>query len=175
MWVVVARRLLPTRKLCLCVPTCSIMVPVLAIASPCWTSEGGIPERKGQRSSLGRSLVPSINHLGNISAAPSIPMWISLLNLVRRDHILWVAVHCSVDVLLVFVFLGRYFACSTHALAVNVFGKRAVNTDDGRPSFMYYVNDGIYGSFNCIMFDHQSVVPKLLHVSFNYLYTVVFT
>ena len=29
---------------------------------------------------------------------------------------------------------------------------------------MYYVNDGIYGSFNCIMFDHYTVVPALLKV-----------
>jgi ornithine decarboxylase len=25
------------------------------------------------------------------------------------------------------------------------------------PSCMYYVNDGVYGSFNCIIFDHASV------------------
>ena len=60
--------------------------------------------------------------------------------------------------------IGRYFACSTHALAVNVFGKRPVHSDDCRTSFMYYVNDGIYGSFNCIMFDHYTVVPALLKV-----------
>ena len=29
---------------------------------------------------------------------------------------------------------------------------------------MYYVNDGIYGSFNCILFDHYTVVPSLLQV-----------
>ena len=75
-------------------------------------------------------------------------------------------------------YTGRYFACSTHALAVNVFAKRPVLTsgegasssardaggDSDRPSFMYYVNDGIYGSFNCIMFDHYTVVPALLQV-----------
>lgn len=22
------------------------------------------------------------------------------------------------------------------------------------PMFMYYVNDGVYGSFNCLLFDH---------------------
>ncbi|KAG1068979.1 hypothetical protein G6F42_026307 [Rhizopus arrhizus] len=27
---------------------------------------------------------------------------------------------------------------------------------------MYYVNDGMYGSFNCIIFDHQVVHPKVL-------------
>lgn len=73
-------------------------------------------------------------------------------------------------------YVGRYFACSTHALAVNVFAKRPVvvtseDSDGGGgdqgssgPSFMYYVNDGIYGSFNCIMFDHYTVVPSLLQV-----------
>lgn len=26
--------------------------------------------------------------------------------------------------------------------------------------FIDYVNDGMYGSFNCILFDHQVVYPK---------------
>ncbi|KAF9956924.1 hypothetical protein BGZ65_002341 [Modicella reniformis] len=30
------------------------------------------------------------------------------------------------------------------------------------PSHMYYINDGMYGSFNCIMFDHQICEPKVL-------------
>jgi len=29
------------------------------------------------------------------------------------------------------------------------------------PSYMYYVNDGVYGSFNCILFDHATVHPIL--------------
>jgi ornithine decarboxylase len=37
----------------------------------------------------------------------------------------------------------------------------------GPSSFMYYVNDGIYGSFNCIMFDHYTVVPSLLQVRYS--------
>jgi len=28
-------------------------------------------------------------------------------------------------------------------------------------SYMYYVNDGVYGSFNCILFDHAVVTPKV--------------
>ena len=32
------------------------------------------------------------------------------------------------------------------------------------PGFMYYVNDGVYGSFNCLMYDHATVEPKLLKV-----------
>lgn len=28
-------------------------------------------------------------------------------------------------------------------------------------TLMYYVNDGVYGSFNCILFDHAHVLPTL--------------
>lgn len=33
--------------------------------------------------------------------------------------------------------------------------------DDGSSdrTLMYYVNDGVYGSFNCILFDHAHVTP----------------
>ncbi|KAJ7705734.1 ornithine decarboxylase [Mycena olivaceomarginata] len=31
-----------------------------------------------------------------------------------------------------------------------------------RPSVMYYINDGVYGAFNCILFDHQTVHPYVL-------------
>ena len=27
---------------------------------------------------------------------------------------------------------------------------------------MYYVNDGVYGSFNCLIFDHAKVTPKCM-------------
>ena len=30
---------------------------------------------------------------------------------------------------------------------------------------MYYVNDGVYGSFNCILFDHVQPKPESLEVS----------
>ncbi|CAL1545005.1 unnamed protein product [Lymnaea stagnalis] len=63
---------------------------------------------------------------------------------------------------------GRYFVASAYTLAVNIIAKRTVARDisdaDGcnqqgvtkndEPSHMYYVNDGVYGSFNCIMYDH---------------------
>ena len=35
-------------------------------------------------------------------------------------------------------------------------------TADDEPQFMYYVNDGVYGSFNCLMFDHATVETCLL-------------
>eukprot|EP00043_Microstomoeca_roanoka_P008105 m.78238 g.78238 ORF g.78238 m.78238 type:complete len:474 (-) comp14103_c0_seq1:2563-3984(-) len=31
--------------------------------------------------------------------------------------------------------------------------------------FMYYVNDGVYGSFNCILFDHVDVYPEVLYMN----------
>ena len=33
------------------------------------------------------------------------------------------------------------------------------------PMHMYYVNDGVYGSFNCILYDHVTVEASLLDVS----------
>ncbi|KAI8322299.1 ornithine decarboxylase [Martensiomyces pterosporus] len=77
---------------------------------------------------------------------------------------------------------GRYFVASAFSLAVNVIARRQVVRDrqpeyyqddegvmnnsapthDENPAFMYYVNDGVYGSFNCIMFDHQHPKPRVL-------------
>ncbi|KAJ2556891.1 Ornithine decarboxylase [Coemansia sp. RSA 1933] len=55
---------------------------------------------------------------------------------------------------------GRYFVASAFTLAVNVVARRVVHSEP--PAFMYYVNDGVYGSFNCIMFDHQHPRPRVL-------------
>lgn len=56
---------------------------------------------------------------------------------------------------------GRYFVAASHTLAVNVFAKRTIQaeTPEGAKKFLYYVNDGVYQSFNCIMFDHASPKP----------------
>ncbi|XP_064626366.1 ornithine decarboxylase-like [Lineus longissimus] len=79
---------------------------------------------------------------------------------------------------------GRYYIASACTLAVNVISKRTVSRDNQdlkdpddedavcnslppskneEPAFMYYVNDGVYGSFNCLMFDHASVTPTLMN------------
>jgi len=52
---------------------------------------------------------------------------------------------------------GRYFAEKTHTLVMNIIGKKVVKTDDDK-TFVYYLNDGIYGSFNCIFFDHSKPI-----------------
>jgi ornithine decarboxylase len=75
---------------------------------------------------------------------------------------------------------GRYFVASSHTLVVNIIGLRKfeVCVDDtnkdsdlspssSSPSlrarkqykYSYYVNDGLYGAFNNIMFDHAHVKP----------------
>lgn len=54
---------------------------------------------------------------------------------------------------------GRYFVQASHTLVVNVIGKNVkLNKETGAQEFMYYINDGVYGSFNCIFFDHQKPV-----------------
>lgn len=56
---------------------------------------------------------------------------------------------------------GRYFASVTHTLVLNVIAKNKVidpNTKD--PHFSYTLNDGVYGSFNCIVFDHACPLIK---------------
>jgi len=35
-------------------------------------------------------------------------------------------------------------------------------------SYMYYVNDGVYGSFNCILFDHMPVKASLVEVKWTF-------
>jgi diaminopimelate decarboxylase len=45
---------------------------------------------------------------------------------------------------------GRFMVNNSHTLVVNVIGKKKIGDQD----FVYYLNDGVYGSFNCIYFDH---------------------
>ena len=46
---------------------------------------------------------------------------------------------------------GRYFTESTHTLVLNVIAKKKEQN-----VIKYYLSDGIYGSFNCINYDHQT-------------------
>jgi len=54
---------------------------------------------------------------------------------------------------------GRYYVGSAFTLMTNIIAKRAVPMDDGMNAMMYYLNDGVYGSFNCTIFDHWEVEP----------------
>jgi len=52
---------------------------------------------------------------------------------------------------------GRFFVAESHTLAVNVFAKRTVHDNSTNDKhFLYYCNDGVYQSFNCMMFDHYN-------------------
>ena len=54
---------------------------------------------------------------------------------------------------------GRFFAQRTHTLVMNVIGKKIVNSEkEEDKTIVYYLNDGIYGSFNCKFFDHANPV-----------------
>ncbi|CAI5737429.1 unnamed protein product [Hyaloperonospora brassicae] len=73
---------------------------------------------------------------------------------------------------------GRFFAASTHTLAVNIVGRKVAPTVDGPaqapelvsaaaaakqgPNYMYFVNDGLYASFNCMVYDHPSIQPVIM-------------
>ncbi|KYO32989.1 ornithine decarboxylase [Alligator mississippiensis] len=65
---------------------------------------------------------------------------------------------------------GRYYVASAFTLAVNIIAKKVVlkeqagsddEDDTNDKTLMYYVNDGVYGSFNCILYDHAHVKPIL--------------
>lgn len=55
---------------------------------------------------------------------------------------------------------GRFFVQRSHTLVMNVVGKKVVQRDGGHKTFVYYVNDGVYGGFNCIHYDHYNPVIK---------------
>ncbi|XP_067677625.1 ornithine decarboxylase-like isoform X2 [Haliotis asinina] len=76
---------------------------------------------------------------------------------------------------------GRYFASSAFTLVTSVIGKRKrlakhrdrknslseINVEsetsgDNKPAFMYYMTDGVFGSFNVIIFEGTCIIPKLV-------------
>ncbi|SPO22657.1 probable ornithine decarboxylase [Ustilago trichophora] len=70
---------------------------------------------------------------------------------------------------------GRFYVHSAFALATNIIAARrsesdAVDADATKPQVMYYQNDGLYGSFNCVIFDHVTVHPKVLTLGHEYAY-----
>ena len=63
---------------------------------------------------------------------------------------------------------GRYYVSSAFTLITNVTARRTVHLENDESlymcmffnnDFLDYINDGMYGSFNCITFDHASVTP----------------
>jgi len=58
---------------------------------------------------------------------------------------------------------GRFFACSTSTLLTKVMARMKIENESEPTSFRYYLNDGLYGSFNCVLYDHAEVSPELLN------------
>jgi ornithine decarboxylase len=58
---------------------------------------------------------------------------------------------------------GRYYVSSAFTLACHVIARRTIEDPlTGHKSYMLYMNDGLYGNFSSIMFDHQNPVAKVL-------------
>ncbi|XP_060060914.1 antizyme inhibitor 2 isoform X7 [Erinaceus europaeus] len=74
---------------------------------------------------------------------------------------------CGVDIL---AKLGRYYVTSAFTLAVSIISKKEVFLDQpGREeengptpkTIVYYLHDGVYGSFNSVLFDNTCPTPML--------------
>ena len=60
---------------------------------------------------------------------------------------------------------GRYFSAAAASLVTSVIGKKEFESE-GQTRFKYYIDEGVYGGFNCIIFDHlkpslEVVKPRL--------------
>jgi len=69
---------------------------------------------------------------------------------------------------------GRFYVSKAFRLAANIIARRAPLTEvsevetpeaSDQPGVMYYINDGVYGAFNCILFDHQVIHPYVLSLN----------
>lgn len=63
---------------------------------------------------------------------------------------------------------GRYYTSTAFTLACNVIARRTVEDKHlgGENSYMLYMNDGVYGNFSSIIFDHQHPVPQVLRTKY---------
>lgn len=56
---------------------------------------------------------------------------------------------------------GRYFAAASHTIVLNVIAKnKYIHKETKETHFAYTLNDGVYGSFNCIVFDNAKPIIK---------------
>ncbi|KAJ6161391.1 Ornithine decarboxylase [Penicillium chermesinum] len=59
---------------------------------------------------------------------------------------------------------GRYYVANAFTLAAHIIARRDVPdpSDPSRDAYMLYLNDGVYGNFSNIIFDHQHPVAQVL-------------
>ncbi|XP_048357369.1 antizyme inhibitor 2 isoform X1 [Sphaerodactylus townsendi] len=74
---------------------------------------------------------------------------------------------CGVEII---AELGRYYVDLAFTFVVNIVGKKEVPLDQpgsddeepgGKKSFVYHLNDGVYGSFSSVIFNNTCPVPVL--------------
>ena len=56
---------------------------------------------------------------------------------------------------------GRYFASASTAVATKVYSRKGGN---GVSPQVLYVDDGVYGSFNNVLYDHATPVPEKMWI-----------
>jgi ornithine decarboxylase len=69
---------------------------------------------------------------------------------------------------------GRYYVSSAFTLASHIIARRTIdNPATCEKSYMIYLNDGLYGNFSSIMFDHQNPIAQVLRTgNRNYFDTI---
>ena len=76
---------------------------------------------------------------------------------------------------------GRYFVSRAFTIACNIIARRAVGpaglrraagpgAPSAEPRYRVYINDGLYGNFSGIMFDHQHPQARILRAGPRFLY-----
>lgn len=62
---------------------------------------------------------------------------------------------------------GRYFAAGCYTLVTNIFGRKKAHhkkimkeKEEKEQEYLYYINDGVYQSFNCLFFDHAKITTE---------------
>lgn len=61
---------------------------------------------------------------------------------------------------------GRWYLTSAYSLVANVIAKRKIEDTNSKHSFMYYLNDGVYGSFSFLLYEKNAyVTPHILKKS----------
>jgi ornithine decarboxylase len=61
---------------------------------------------------------------------------------------------------------GRYFVSACQTIATPIMAVRRSGDPAGDGMSRVYVDDGVYGSFNCIVFDHRAPMPIVLPKDF---------
>lgn len=68
---------------------------------------------------------------------------------------------------------GRYYVSTAFTIACHIIARRTVvDATLGTTSYMLYLNDGVYGNFSSIIFDHQNPTPRVLKCGTEVMYDV---